>query len=401
MTKFVRISVIAVIIFVIIFACKSKSEISQNTNRRTSYPTVEKIRISQTGQKQCYSEISEIIPCAGTGQDGELKRGVAWPKPRFIVNRNGTITDRLTGLMWERTPLKRPVNWEEAFKQIGELNERRFAGYKDWRLPNIIELASLANFGIDRQYVWLRNQGFNVFQGQLSLFWSGTTDHIASKKDNSPDKYVYVFDLHNGSVGSGGKVGRVSFITTNLYIRSFVIGVRTTGQGVIKLPRTGQTKKYHVGDDGDLQMGVPIPKPRFIDNGNGTMTDRLTNLVWEKKPGNQKVNWEDALKRIKELNLNRYAGYNDWRLPNIHELLSLANYQIPLIKILKDEGFQLSNNYAFWSGTTEIGRINKNIAGQPLTGYSWYMYMSDGSIETREKINPNSEIYVIAVRGGS
>jgi len=52
--------------------------------------------------------------------------------------------------------------------------------------------------------------------------------------------------------------------------------------GVIKspLPQTGQTTSYLPGDDGDLQMGVPWPIPRFIDHGDGTITDRLTGLMW-------------------------------------------------------------------------------------------------------------------------
>ena len=48
----------------------------------------------------CYDPDGKIIDCAGTGQDGELQAGVAWPEPRFIDNRDGTVTDNLTGLMW-------------------------------------------------------------------------------------------------------------------------------------------------------------------------------------------------------------------------------------------------------------------------------------------------------------
>jgi hypothetical protein len=48
------------------------------------------------------------------------------------------------------------------------------------------------------------------------------------------------------------------------------------------VPQTGQTTKYVAGDDGDAQMGVPWPSPRFTDNANGTVTDNLTGLVWLK-----------------------------------------------------------------------------------------------------------------------
>ncbi len=49
---------------------------------------------------------------------------------------------------------------------------------------------------------------------------------------------------------------------------------------VIELPRTGQTDRHATGDDGDLEKGVAWPTPRFMDNGNGTITDNLTGLMW-------------------------------------------------------------------------------------------------------------------------
>ena len=41
-----------------------------------------------------------VIACDNTGQDGETQAGVAWPSPRFIDNRDGTVSDELTGLIW-------------------------------------------------------------------------------------------------------------------------------------------------------------------------------------------------------------------------------------------------------------------------------------------------------------
>ena len=48
------------------------------------------------------------------------------------------------------------------------------------------------------------------------------------------------------------------------------------------VPKTGQTTSYGAGDDGALQKGVAWPTHRFIDNLNGTVTDKLTGLVWMK-----------------------------------------------------------------------------------------------------------------------
>jgi Protein of unknown function (DUF1566) len=120
------------------------------------------------------------------------------------------------------------------------------------------------------------------------------------------------------------------------------------------LPRTGQTDSYGPGDDGTMQKGVAWPVPRFIDNGDGTVIDRLTGLVWLKNancistnyptfdndvspapetsnvPGDGKVLWQHALDFVAGINDGTYpncgAGYTDWRLPNIRELLSLIDY---------------------------------------------------------------------------
>lgn len=63
-------------------------------------PTSASSAIPRTGQIKCYNESGTEIACLGTGQDGELQKGIAWPNPRFIDNSNGTITDMLTGLIW-------------------------------------------------------------------------------------------------------------------------------------------------------------------------------------------------------------------------------------------------------------------------------------------------------------
>ena len=104
----------------------------------------------QTGQVRCWNADGVEVPCAGTGQDGELQKGV----PRSLVdNGDGTLTDSATGLMWEK--LSRdgslhdatiPYSWEEALGvKVAGLNAERFAGHRDWRLPSLAELYSLVD----------------------------------------------------------------------------------------------------------------------------------------------------------------------------------------------------------------------------------------------------------------
>ena len=98
-----------------------------------------------------------------------------------------------------------------------------------------------------------------------------------------------------------------------------------SGAAPAPVPRTGQTVSYRSGDDGDLQPGVAWPSPRFKDHGNGTVTDRLTGLMWSKNafPDGVKTNWSGAVDYCTDSLL---AGYDDWRLPSVVELMSLLDY---------------------------------------------------------------------------
>ena len=99
------------------------------------------------------------------------------------------------------------------------------------------------------------------------------------------------------------------------------------------LPKTGQVTSYADGDDGYFQAGNPCVT-RFVDNGNGTISDRATGLMWVKEPGAcggnfgsadspATMTWANAVAECLGLT---YASYADWRLPNKMELASLVNH---------------------------------------------------------------------------
>ena len=91
----------------------------------------------RTGLTTCYDAAGAVIPCAGTGQDGELKRG----EPRsYVDNGDGTIRDKRAGLTWEKLSDDDSVHdkdntykWQQAFEKIDDLNDASFAGFDDWR----------------------------------------------------------------------------------------------------------------------------------------------------------------------------------------------------------------------------------------------------------------------------
>src|SRR5262245_12523696 len=105
----------------------------------------------KTGQTTCFDAAGSLIPCAGSGQDGEFQRGI----PRaYTDNADGTITDARTGLMWEKLSDDGSIHdkdtvytWTDALARIVTLNGSSFAGHSDWRLPDLIELQTLANYG--------------------------------------------------------------------------------------------------------------------------------------------------------------------------------------------------------------------------------------------------------------
>jgi hypothetical protein len=95
------------------------------------------------------------------------------------------------------------------------------------------------------------------------------------------------------------------------------------------LPKTRQTTSRATGDDGYYQKGFNVT-PRFVDLGNNTFLDRATKLQWIKdysvlgSPWNAKQYFLDALTNANALT---YVGFSDWRIPNLHELNSVCNWQ--------------------------------------------------------------------------
>jgi hypothetical protein len=74
----------------------------------------------------------------------------------------------------------------------------------------------------------------------------------------------------------------------------------------------------------DKELNVQGDCPNdFVDNGDGTITDQATGLMWEKKGSEKEKSWYSAEKYVKKLNEEKFAGYSDWRIPTIEELYSL------------------------------------------------------------------------------
>jgi len=95
------------------------------------------------------------------------------------------------------------------------------------------------------------------------------------------------------------------------------------GLTMFGLPRTGQIISYRDGDDGFYQYGSPSKGLRYKDNGDGTVTDLATGIMWKKECWKGQMIWTSALKECNDL---VFAGYDDWYMPNVFELLSIIDF---------------------------------------------------------------------------
>lgn len=323
----------------------------------------------QTGQTSCHDGSGMEIPCAGSGQDGEFRRGLSWPEPRFEV-RGEIVLDRLTGLFWTRnaTPGELPMTCREARGFVAGMNRDRAQGFSDWRLPNRRELRSLVSHQTRRPALPEGHPFANVFAG---WYWSATS------AAGAPAHAWYV-DMDGGRMFYGGK--DQSFLVWPVRGKSHV------------LPATGQTLCYDdkgavvpcagTGQDGEFRMGLTWPAPRFHAREE-TVLDRLTGLVWRRdaslSPGG--VTWQGALATVALLNLK--AG-EDWRLPNINELESLVDSAAANPALSPDHPFAQVRD-VYWSSTTSLYEPD----------WAWALYLDKGAVGVGQKSQAHFHVWPV------
>jgi hypothetical protein len=160
-----------------------------------------------------------------------------------------------------------------------------------------------------------------------------------------------------------------------------------------QLPDTGITKCYNnagteiacpgsgqpfYGQDAQYEG----PQPSFRDNGNGTVTDVNTGIVWQNPGDSIQRTWQESINYCAALEL---GGFSDWRLPNKPELFSIVDLgrANPSVNPI----FPLGSN-AYWASST--------CSGYPI--YAWRVNFEDGNLDCRNK---SYGFYTLCVRGGS
>ena len=157
-------------------------------------------------------------------------------------------------------------------------------------------------------------------------------------------------------------------------------------KGFAPVASTGQTVSFAEGDDGDLQLGIVPKDPRYIDNGDGTITDTLTHLMWiQDAQLFGEMNWDMALDACNNL---AFADYDNWRMPNVREMLSLIDYGYNNPSLTPDHPFINVPPYPgiYWSSTAYSA--NDDVFHVPI---------SNGTVN---HVGKGGSKYVWCVRGG-
>jgi hypothetical protein len=232
---------------------------------------------------------------------------------------------------------------------------------------------------------------------------AGTTENLDSPGPLDPD------GLYSGSKQATANDSDPGASNIKNGVGLFVV----IGTYPAPVEKTGQITKYADGDDGDLQKGVAWPNPRFTDNGDGTVTDNLTGLLWLKdanctafffgdSTGQNRRSWSNALTAVNSLEAG-YCGLTDgssvgyWRLPNVKELESLIHYGVddPALpntsgtgKWINEDPFTDVQSDRYWSSTT----------AENAPWWTFCADMYDG--EVYGGVKNNAYCYVWPVRGG-
>lgn len=332
--------------------------------------------LPDTDQSLCFDTLTVIDPpdpgADFYGQDAQYQ-GL---QPSYTDNGDGTVTDLHTGLMWTQDLTSEKMTWDEAVAESGTCT---VGGYTDWRMPTIKELYSLILFSgtdpsgpnpvdpipfIDTDYFGF--QYGDTLSGERLIdaqYWSGTIYQGTTMMDDST---AFGVNFADGRI-KGYPKDETGPPFQPFQMTGWALFVRTDTYGI----------------------------NQFTDNGDGTVTDEATGLMWQQADDGTGRNWLESLEYAEGLTL---AGYSDWRLPNAHELQSILDYTRsmqatgsaaidPIFSCtqITDEGGD--PNYGFyWTGTTHQGTMTGEEGGFAVyvcfgEGLGWMMTPDSTSYE--------------------
>ncbi|QXP63001.1 DUF1566 domain-containing protein [Polaribacter sp. HaHaR_3_91] len=334
-------------------ACSNNNDYLTDTAETTpnlAYP----YPIVDTEETTFYTDVNTISSVSihedFYGQDANYTGN----QPSYTNNGDGTITDNVTGLMWEKD-MGEKISYETAFTKA---EQATLGEYNDWRVPTLKELYSLilftgqvegqkaVAFFIDTNYFNQPLGNINIGEREIDAqTWSSTT-YVGLTMNG--DETVFGVNFVDGRIKGYPK---------------YKAGTETPNTMYFRMVR------------GNMDYG----KNNFIDNGDGTISDTATGLMWQKSDNGIGMDWKTSLSYSENLEL---ANYSDWRLPNAKELQSIVDYSrspqttnSPAIDpIFETTAINDPNNNSgqypyFWTGTTHLDGV---------TPYSGAVYIAFG-----------------------
>jgi len=345
-----------------------------NTLTRTSYISVmtnmTATMIVDSMQANCYNTNGVITaPTSGQpyyGQDAQLYGN----QSSYTLSADAkTVHDNNTGLTWMRGPnltLTSPVKtdkmtYADATNWPATVNATNYGGFNDWRLPTLKEMYSI----------------FECSGGDPSSYSGSDTSVLTPFIDTNYFNFAY------GQTSASERIIDSQYATTT----TFILNPSGTGyekdfgvnfaDGRIKgydlVMPDGSAKTFFV----QLVRGATCYGVNsFTNNGDGTVTDRSTGLMWSQTDNSSGVLWSNALAWVQTKNVASYLGHNDWRLPNVKELQSIVDYSnapdyngLPAIdtnyftcSVITNEAGQRDFPY-YWTGTTHGSYTTNNTGG--------------------------------------
>ena len=255
---------------------------------------------------------------------------------------NGVVKDNVTGLEWQQTTDTSYSTWSWGMA-INYCNNLSLGGKDDWRLPTIKELATLVDFSTPYSYYGptINKSYFPETRG--AWYFSSTKVAIPDQINWTKEK-TWLVDFSDGNVTYCGA---------------------KCGDAFVRAVRGGQSTNY------------------FIDNGDGTISESNTGLMWQKATAPGTYTWEQAVTYCKNLTLSA-RGYSDWRLPSLDELQSIV-----------DSRYDPAIDATFFPGT--VASIYWSSTHGGCISCARYVDFNHGSEGYGYN---NNNYYVRAVRGG-
>lgn len=270
-------------------------------------PTSPHPPLYRTGVVTCATDTAQDLQCPVSGyalEDGDFQ-----PNTQALAKTaSDEVTDTTTGLVWQAGDDGNTYDQPTAVSHCASFRSSKAA--TGWRLPSVIELMTLVDYGVDMPAI-----GSSFDGTKTTNYWTATA--AAATKMLA---WTVKFDF--------GEVIPV-LMDTKLPVRC----VR------------GESKILNVG-------AVGLRKAGPLQTTADTVRDETTMLEWQRRDDGTKRGWKDALSYCSALSL---GGLSGWHLPNVSELLSIVQYEALHQGVTIDPTFEDAKGDLYWTSTQNEG----------------------------------------------